>query len=93
MNTIENHDAGFGTGSQAEVRHLLPEEIERMQKLRETSEPAGSVALSTEYVFIGVEATGETTHDERKRRSQEEGISSHPIGWGVASYKRVNRSI
>ncbi|HVX58765.1 MAG TPA: hypothetical protein VG964_03460 [Candidatus Saccharimonadales bacterium] len=91
MDVLGNIDAGFGTASEAEMRHLLPQEVERMNRLRRDARSAGSAALSTEYVRIGVETTGETTREER-RRLAEQGISSHPIGWGVAFSRRIERS-
>lgn len=92
MDILGNHDAGFGTGSVAETRHLLPGEIERMQRQQEAARPAGSTALSTEYVSIGVEATGETTREEREELARQ-GISSRPVGWGVEFSRRIERNI
>ena len=38
------------------------------------------------YVFVGVERTGESTEQDR-RRALGEGFHTHPIGWGIAVYR------
>lgn len=72
--------------------YASPSQIaERLGLIQETERSLGAAALvETTYVKIGVEGTGETDRDQRERLSKE-GISSHPIGWGVVFYRRRHK--